>query len=134
MKRLSFPKSARLLKNGQFKAVLARNMRSSDRLLTVFMAENNLNRPRLGLSVAKALGPAGIRNRLKRLIREAFRKNQHDIPQSFDYLVMTSARFTESAKASGPEQIVKKMTFEQVENSLLKLVNRIGQNRTRKVQ
>ncbi len=134
MERLTFPKSARLLKNGQFKAVLARNMRSSDTLLTVFMAENNLGRPRLGLSVAKALGSAVIRNRLKRLIREAFRKNQHDIPQDFDYLVMPSARFTESAKAAGPKQIVKKITFEQVENSLLKLINRIGQNRAGKVE
>ncbi len=134
MKRLSFPKSARLLKNSQFKAVLARNIRSSDSLLTVFMAKNNLGRPRLGLSVAKALGSAVIRNRLKRLIREAFRKNQHEIPQGFDYLVMPSAKFTESAKASGPERIVKKITFEQVENSLLKLINRVGQNRPGKVQ
>lgn len=134
MKRLTFPKSARLLKDGQFKAVLTRNMRSSDSLLTVFMAENNLNRPRIGLSVAKTFGSAVFRNRLKRLIREAFRKNQHDIPQAFDYLVMPSSRLIESAKAYGPKQIVKKVTFEQVENSLLKLINRIGQNHPGKVK
>jgi len=134
MKRLTFPKSARLLKNGQFKSVLARNMRSSDSLLIVFMAENNLGRPRLGLSVSKTLGSAVIRNRLKRLIREAFRKNQHDIPRGFDYLVMPSTGFIESARASSPKKMVKKITLEQVENSLLKLINRIGQNRTGKVQ
>lgn len=127
MKHFSLPKSKRLLTNSRFKAVLARNLRSSDTLLTVFKAENNLPHPRLGVSVAKAFRSAVLRNRLKRLIREAFRQNQHSIPQCFDYLVMLSPSFVKSAKNADPKKTVKKLTYKKIEYSLLSLINRIGQ-------
>ena len=129
MNRFSFPKTSRLINNGQFKAVMARNMHASDRLLTLFMAENNAECPRLGLAVGTCFRSAVIRNRIKRLLREAFRKNQHKIPKGFDYVIMPSPQFIKEAKASQPKQAVKNLTFESIENSLLNLINRIGQKK-----
>lgn len=125
LKRFSFGKSKRLVSNGQFKEVLARGRRSSDGLLTVYMAKNDCGHQRLGVSVGKSCGNAVVRNRIKRLLREAFRQSQDRIPADFDYLVMISRSYRKSDK-SGHKEAIKQLTFEQVRESLLSLVERAG--------
>ena len=130
MKRFSFPKSKRLVSDRQFKAVLARNLHVSNGLLTLYVAENDCGYPRLGVSVGKSCGGAVVRNRLKRLLREAFRQNQCRIPAGFDYLLMISPRFLKSNKSADIKEAVKRLTFEQVKSSFLALaaevVGKIG--------
>jgi ribonuclease P protein component len=43
---------------------------------------------RVGLAVSTKLGPAVVRNRYKRLLREAFRLSQYDLPAGFDYILI----------------------------------------------
>jgi len=120
MKRFSFPKKKRLVSNNQFKAVMARGRRLSNGVLTLYMARNDCEYSRLGVSVGKSRGNAVVRNRLKRLMREAFRQNQERIPSGFDYLLMISNRWP---KKSNVEKSPKMPTFEQVRTSFLALVN-----------
>lgn len=127
MKLFTFPKSKRLVRNGQFKDVLGRGLRVSDRVLTLYMAQNDCGHPRLGVSVGKFWGNAVMRNRLKRLLREAFRQSQDQIPAGFDYVLMISRSWGKSDK-SGPKEAVKQLTFEQVRASLLALVNKAGKS------
>ena len=115
MKRFSFPKNKRLVSNRQFKAVLAQRRRVSDGLLTLYVAENECGYPRVGVSIGKAHGNAVVRNRLKRLLREAFRRCQERIPSGFDYVLMLDARRT-----SG-----RQPTFEQVKTSFLTLLQEL---------
>jgi ribonuclease P protein component len=120
MKRFSFPKNKRLISNSQFKAVLANGRRRCNGVLMLYIAKNALEYSRLGVSVGKSQGNAVVRNRLKRLMREAFRQNQHQIPAGFDYVLMISPKWQ---KKSNVEKSTKLPTFEQVEASFLALAN-----------
>ena len=120
MKRFSFPKKKRLISNSQFKAVIANGRRRINSVLMLYVAKNELEYSRLGVSVGKSQGNAVVRNRLNRLLREAFRQNQHQIPAGFDYVLMISPKWQ---KKSNIEKSTKLPTFEQVEASMLALVN-----------
>jgi ribonuclease P protein component len=71
----------------QFDAVYAAKTRESRGPLTCFALPNNLSHPRLGLSVGRKIGTAPKRNRIKRLLREAFRHLQHDLPRGYDIVI-----------------------------------------------
>ena len=111
MKKLSFPKSKRIISNRQFKDILANGRCVRDNLLNLYIAPNNCGYPRLGISIGKSSGNAVERNRIKRLLREAFRQNQDKIPAGWDYVILLSNRAKQ-----------QNLTYEQVSSSFLALV------------
>lgn len=82
------PKSHRLHGRREFAAVYAARVRKSLGPISVLGRPNDLGHCRLGLSVGRKVGTAVVRNRVKRLIREAFRLCQHDWPQGYDIVVV----------------------------------------------
>jgi ribonuclease P protein component len=122
---LSFPKKKRLASNRQFKAVLDHGRRAADRRLTLYMAPNTCGYPRLGVSVGKSSGNAVVRNRLKRLLREAFRQNQHRLPPDFDYVLMIAPSLSRRLKQpEGGAKALASLHSRQVQESFLSLVER----------
>ena len=75
-----FPKRLRLLRGGEFERVFAARTSAGDAWVVVYGAANDLGHPRLGLTVSRRAGGAAARNRWKRLLREAFRRTQHELP------------------------------------------------------
>jgi ribonuclease P protein component len=84
----AFPQHMRLKTPAQFKAVYDRKRSASDGLLVVYAAANALPHPRVGLSVSRKVGNAVVRNRWKRLFREAFRLHQHTLPTGLDFILI----------------------------------------------
>lgn len=77
----SFPRQLRLTRAGDFRQVFQNNFRQSDTGITILVGKNPGLAPRLGFAVAKKQIPKAVqRNRLKRIFRESFRKNQHRLP------------------------------------------------------
>ena len=124
MNRLTFPKNRRLVTNGQFREVLSQQKRAGDELLIVYMAKNHCGYPRLGVSVGKNQGSAVVRNRLKRLIREAFRQSQGRIPADYDYVVMISRQWPKrSSDSKHTRKAAGKLKLGLIIESLVKLID-----------
>jgi len=77
-----FPRSARLLKHASFDQVYRNGQKHFSGNMTVFFLRRVLapefaseSGPRIGFTVPRALGPAVDRNRIKRRMREAVRRN-----------------------------------------------------------
>ena len=88
MTRLRFRKSQHLCRPAEFKRVYDQRCVWRDRLLSVFAASNSLGLTRIGLSVSRKHGNAVCRARWKRIIREAFRHVQHDLPPGLDLVLI----------------------------------------------
>ena len=123
VRSLTLSKKQRLVKNSDFRAVLAQRRRCHDHLLVVHMAANGLPFSRLGVSIGRAQGNAVVRNRIKRLIREVFRLNQLEMPSGFDILV-TMAKRRHSRMQRVPPTTSGKASYAlaAMNDSLLKLV------------
>ena len=77
----------RLANARQFRAVYAEQVRRNAGSLLVYALPNGLDHPRLGLAVPRRVGNAVKRNRVKRMLREALRLMQHDLPGGYDLVV-----------------------------------------------
>lgn len=71
-----YPKNYRLRKSSQFQSLSRNSNVFYGEVLFVVWKTNSLTHARLGITVTKKFGDAHIRNRFKRLVREAFRTSR----------------------------------------------------------
>jgi ribonuclease P protein component len=81
----------RLRRTVDYDRVYQRRRSASDSRLLVFACENDLGHPRIGLSVSRKVGNAVRRNRWKRLLRDAFRLTQLELPAGVDLVTIPRA-------------------------------------------
>ncbi len=126
MKLLKLSKKQRLVKNRDFRMILAERKRCSDHLLVVHVAANSLGFARLGVSIGRAQGNAVVRNRIKRLVRESFRLNQHKMPCGIDILVTMHKPSRQRIRKGALSRKTRKtsdLSLEAINTSLLNLVD-----------
>lgn len=81
------PRTARMKKQVDFDRAYGTRCYASDDVLVINGCRNELAAPRLGLSIGRKVGNAVVRNRWKRLIREAFRLERPSLPRGLDLVV-----------------------------------------------
>src|SRR5262245_21119022 len=101
-----------LRRPADFRRAFDRKRSVSDERLIVYACENGLAHSRLGLSVSRKVGTAVVRNRLRRLYKEAFRLTKADLPTGLDLVLIPRGTVTPS--------------LEEVKESLSKLVAQIA--------
>jgi len=76
LKNFTFKKSERLRKRSEFVRLKRTGKRFHYKYFIAEFTAGRFERTRLGITVTKKAGPAVLRNRLKRIIRESFRHNR----------------------------------------------------------
>jgi ribonuclease P protein component len=105
-----FPRQRRLRKQREFDAVYDSGVYAADQVLVINGLARDDQQLRLGLSVSRKVGNAVVRNRWKRLIRDAFRCCTPQLPEGWDIVVRPK-------KGAEPNR-------SQIEKSLLNLAKR----------
>lgn len=84
-----FPRARRIKKRHEFLRIQDSPARVGTRHLLVLMTSRpDDDPPRLGVVASRKVGPAVVRNRCKRLVREAFRLNQATLPRGLDLVII----------------------------------------------
>jgi ribonuclease P protein component len=94
----------RLSRSRDFDAVYRHGRSVSTRFLVLYWFPRESGAAagaRLGLAVPKAVGPAVVRNKMKRRLREAFRARLPELPQDQDYVLVVRPGLAEAMDTRG---------------------------------
>lgn len=100
--------SESLKKNQDFQSVYRNGKSYANRLLVMYVLENNLDKNRLGISVSKKVGNSVVRHHVTRLVRESYRLQENIFNSGLDIVVVARAN---AASAS----------YREIESALLHL-------------
>lgn len=82
--RCCFTKADRILKRSEFLKLSLLGKKTQNRHFIAIFTKGRFQRTRLGVTVARKVGNAPTRNRIKRFSREYFRLNRHIITGHWD--------------------------------------------------
>ena len=95
-----FQRGDRLKKRYEFRQVQLSGRRIHTPHFLIVVQPNALQNTRLGITVTKKVGTAVQRNRIKRVVREVFRRNRQLFPLSHDLVFIAKRGATDIEYAS----------------------------------
>jgi ribonuclease P protein component len=113
-------KRRRLSRSGEFERVYREGRSHASRYLVVyaFPRSEDDSDARLGVSVGRKLGGAVERNRIKRLLREAFWVNAESLTPGHDFVIVARPDAGELASSGGEAAIEEALRSVLVEAGL----------------
>jgi ribonuclease P protein component len=100
-------KRRRLSRSGEFERVYREGRSHASRHLVVyaFPRSDDETEPRLGISVGRKLGGAVERNRIKRLLRDAFWAGAGELTPGHDFVIVARPAAGELAREGGEQAV-----------------------------
>ncbi|PBH43664.1 ribonuclease P protein component [Clostridioides difficile] len=109
---MDFNRTKGLKKDSDFRKVYKHGKSFANKYLVIYILKNKSDYSRVGISVSKKVGKAITRNRVRRLIKEAYRLNiDEKIKPGYDIVFIARV----SSKAA---------TFKDIDKSIKNLVKR----------
>jgi len=102
----------RLKKNSDFNVVYSKRRSMANKLLIIYITENELNNSRVGFVVSKKVGNSVIRSKVKRLMKESYRINDNRFKLGYDIIFIARAE-------------CKNSTFNEIESAIIHLMKRM---------
>lgn len=108
--RLGFPRAMRIKYGRDFSRLRSKGQRSAYRAVVANWIELPASgSSRLGVITTKALGSAVVRNRARRLLRETFRRHQHELRAPLDLVLVARNSIVQKKLADVEHDFLKIM-------------------------
>ena len=105
--RQCFSQDYRLRKSFEFKRIKHHGMKHKAHAFWMqVLCDVDSSKPKLGIIVTRKFGNAVFRNRAKRIFREIFRKNLHNIPTNYQIIIL-------------PRKMMHSFPFNRLESSFM---------------
>jgi ribonuclease P protein component len=104
-----------LKKNKEFSRVYSKGKSVAGHSIVIYFLPGVTGEKKYGFSVGKKVGKAVVRNRVKRVLRELCRLNQHSFKDGYDYVLI-------------PRKGFKNKSFQQLGEELLKITGKAFKN------
>ena len=102
----------KLKKNEEFRQVYSKGKSMANKLLIIYISNNNTNEVRVGFTVSKKVGNSVVRSRVKRLMKESFRLSIEKIKKGFDIVFVARAT-------------AKNASYKEVDSAMLHLLKKM---------
>jgi len=100
-----------LKKTRDFSKVYRKRKSKANSFIVLYILENKRDYNRIGISVSRKVGKSVIRNRVKRFIKEVYRRHSDNVKKGYDLVFVSRVKAREA-------------DFSDIDNSMLSLLKK----------